>query len=186
MEVYRTQKDDAGAVLLDDQGRFMRDELTGIFVMRKERGFGGKYQELRNGEWEYVAYQADATILTPPERTNSCAACHMEAGQGKDWVFGTHRHFADAETVAISALPTNTVNLNDYAFSPQTITVTVGSEVTWNSHDVVFHTVTAANISYGGMLRPTLSFRHKFEKAGEYDYFCAIHPSMKGKIVVIE
>ena len=48
MDVYRTQRDDAGAVLLDENGRYVRDELFGNFVMRKEPGFGAKYGELQN------------------------------------------------------------------------------------------------------------------------------------------
>lgn len=56
MDVYRTKKDEAGNVLLDENGRYVRDELSGHFVMRKEPGFGAKYGELRNGEWEYVVH----------------------------------------------------------------------------------------------------------------------------------
>lgn len=183
MEVYRTKRDDAGAVLLDDQGRYQREELTGLFVMRKERGFGSKYKELRNGEWEYVAYRADKSVLTPPERTAACAACHMEAGQGKDWVFGAHRHTGE---VVGANTATNTVTLNDYGYSPQVMTVTVGSEVTWSNSDVVFHTATGHDATFSAMLRPHGAFRHKFEAVGEFDYFCAAHPAMKGKIVVVE
>lgn len=185
MEVYRTKKDEAGNVLLDEKGRFQRDELTGIFVSRKEPGFGGKYKELRNGEWEYVAYRADKSVLTPPERTNGCAGCHVEAGLGKDWVFGAHRYFAATEVDA-STSTTNVITLNDYTFAPQVITVPVGSDVVWNNHDIVFHTVTATDLAYSAMVRPTGAFRHKFDSVGEYNYVCAVHTSMKGKIVVVE
>jgi hypothetical protein len=67
MDVYRTPKDEAGNVLLDENGRYVRAELAGHFVMRKEPGFGTKYGELRNGEWEYVAYRADGTFQTHPK-----------------------------------------------------------------------------------------------------------------------
>jgi Cytochrome P460 len=40
METYRAKEDESGAVVLDENGRFQRDTLTGIFVMRKEPGFG--------------------------------------------------------------------------------------------------------------------------------------------------
>jgi plastocyanin len=185
MEVYRTSKDEAGAARLDVNGRFVREELSGIFVMRKEPGFGAKYGALRNGEWEYVAYRPDQSFLTPPDRTQGCASCHMETGQGKDWVFGAHRHWAMmGETLAPSEPPTNTVDLVDYTFSSTVLTVTAGSEVTWRNQDVVFHTVNATDWSFGGMLRLQGAFRHTFEEPGEYEFLCAIHPSMRGKIVV--
>jgi plastocyanin len=184
MEVYRTLRDEANNVLVDEHGRFQRDELTGIFVMRKEPGFGEKYGDLRNGEWEYVAYRADQSFQTPPERTAGCAACHMEAGMGKDWVFGAHRHFAQEEPMAATQPSTNTISLIDYTFDQSTITVPVGSEVIWNSQDVVFHTVTASDSSFTAMLRPHGTFRHTFEEPGEYAFFCAVHPAMTGKIVV--
>lgn len=186
MEVYRTERDDAGAVLLDENGRFVRGELAGIFVMRKEPGFGEKYGAARNGEWEYVAYRPDQSNLTPPERTMACASCHVEAGMGRDWVFGADRHFGVGPDLAAAAAMTDTVTLADYLFVNGGLTVPAGTEVKWVSHDVVYHTVTANDGSFTAILRPDGSFRHTFEAPGEYDYFCAVHPSMRGKITVTE
>lgn len=182
MEVHRTQRDEDGDVLLDDNGRFVRDELFGLFVMRKELGFGAKYGAQRNGEWEYVAYRPDGTILTPPEATFACASCHVEAGQGKDWVFGTHRAFGlEPETVG-----ENEIGMADYTFTPATITVTVDAELSWLNNDVVFHTVTLEDGSFSSLVRPNASTRRTFETAGTFGYFCAIHPQMQGQIVVEE
>jgi plastocyanin len=187
MDVYRTQRDEAGNVVLDENGRFVRDELSGIFVMRKEPGFGAKYGHQRNGEWEYMAYRPDGSVLTPPERTIACAACHVEASQGRDWVFGAHRFFASSEGTVPTGPGENEVILEDYTFKSNVITVPVGTEVTWTSQDVVFHTVTAGDWAFNsGMLRPNASFRHTFEVPGEYEYICAIHPSMHGAVVVTE
>jgi plastocyanin len=185
MEVYRTAKDDAGNVILDENGAYTPEALSGIFVMRKEPGFGAKYGELRNGEWEYVAYREDGSFLTPPDRTNGCATCHMEAGQGKDWVFGAPRHQAMVEPPTLVEQPPDTVVVTDYSLVPPVITVTVGTTVTWTNEDVLLHTITANDLSFNsGALRINASFPHLFEEAGEYDYFCAIHPSMHGKVVV--
>jgi plastocyanin len=181
MDVYRTPKDDAGNVLLDENGRYMRDELAGHFIMRKEPGFGAKYGQLRNGEWEYVAYRPDGTFQTPPERTNGCAGCHVEAGFGKDWVFGAHRFFGE-EAPEVGE---NEVNVVDYTFQQNDLTVKVGTEVQWVGNDVTFHTVTANDMSFSGALRPQGSFSHTFEQAGVFEYFCGIHPSMKGRIEVV-
>ena len=182
MDVYRTQRDEDGNVLLDEEGRFVRDELFGLFVMRKEPGFGAKYGEQRNGEWEYVAYRPDGTVLVPPEATFACASCHVEAGQGKDWVFGTHRALGlEPETPG-----ENEIGMADYTFTPATMTVTVGTEVTWLNNDVIFHTVTLDDGSFSSVVRPNASTSRTFDTPGTYGYFCAIHPGMRGQIVVVE
>ena len=181
MEVHRTKKNEAGEVLLDDRGRFVRDALFGLFVMRKEPGFGTRYGLLRNGEWEYVAYRPDGTVFIPTERTNGCAACHMEAGQGRDWVFGAHRFFGEQ----VVSPDENEVLIVDYAFQPETLTVQVGTEVKWTSQDVVFHTVTASDQSLSGVLRPEQSFSHTFEETGIFEYFSALYPNVKGRIEVV-
>src|SRR5438128_304368 len=79
-ESYTVQEDASGEPLLDKNGRFIPNALTTLFVMRKERGFGAEYKELRNGEWEYVAYRPDGTYATPPSGTGSCALCHLTGG----------------------------------------------------------------------------------------------------------
>ena len=182
MEVHRTERDEDGNVLLDEDGRYVRDELFGLFVMRKEPGFGAKYGEQRNGEWEYMAYRPDGTVLVPPEATFSCASCHVEAGQGQDWVFGTHRGLGLEPEVPGE----NAIGMADYTFAPGTITVTVGTEVTWLNNDVVFHTVTLDDGSFSSVVRPNASVSQTFDTPGTYSYFCAIHPGMRGQIVVVE
>jgi plastocyanin len=90
------------------------------------------------------------------------------------------------EPPAAEEIPENTIVLNDYGFSPAVISTTVGMTVTWANHDVVWHTAHADDLSYSsGLLRIQGSFRHIFEEAGEYEYFCAIHSSMRGKVVVV-
>ncbi|MCI0399381.1 MAG: cytochrome P460 family protein [Chloroflexi bacterium] len=181
MEVYRAVRNEDNSIQLDENGRFVRGELSGIFAMRKEPGFGVKYGSLRSGEWEYAAYRPDGTVLTPPERTTSCAACHLEAGQGRDWVFGWHRAFG----VEPPTPGENQIILVDYTFVPGTLTVTVGAEVSWVSQDVVFHTATAAqDVLFSATLRPQGRSNFTFEEVGTFDYFCAIHPAMRGVVVV--
>lgn len=106
---------------------------------------------------------------------------------GKDWVFGAHRAFGDEMPSAPVDVPENGVNVDDYQFDPAVITVTAGSEVTWVNNDDFLHTVTADDLSFGsGALRVQATYAQTFEEPGEYDYFCGIHPSMRGKVVVVE
>jgi hemoglobin len=96
METHRAVVDGDGNPELDAEGRYQRGELAGIFVMRKEPGFGAAYEALRTGEWEYVAYRPDGTHLTPPRNTAGCAACHTDAGGTRDWVFRANLFFDQA------------------------------------------------------------------------------------------
>ena len=79
-ESYSVQQDTSGEPVLDEDGKFIPTNLTTIFVMRKEKGFGEDYKELRNGEWEYAAYRPDGTTSTAPEATGACAQCHLTGG----------------------------------------------------------------------------------------------------------
>ena len=57
MEVYRARVDETGEPVKDAAGRFIKGDLTGIFVMEKQAGWGADYpDDLRNGEWEYARF----------------------------------------------------------------------------------------------------------------------------------
>lgn len=87
METWRTKVGPDNQPEPDAGGRYQKEELTGVFVMRKERGFGEKYGADRTGEWEYVAYRPDGQFQTVPARSQACAQCHLVASDGrKDWV----------------------------------------------------------------------------------------------------
>jgi len=62
--------------------------LTGLHVMRKERGFGEAYGASRTGEWEYTEYKPDRSYITTPQKSDACATCHLKAGPAKDFVYG--------------------------------------------------------------------------------------------------
>lgn len=79
-----------------------------------------------------------------------------------------------------------TVSIKNFAFSPSTLSVKVGTKVTWTNNDSVPHTVTSDS---GGLLNsPTLSpgqsFSFTFSTPGSTAYHCAIHTMMKGTITV--
>lgn len=79
----------------------------------------------------------------------------------------------------------NTVLISGFAFHPTPITVAAGTTVTFTNNDAATHTATADDGSFNsGDLATGASFTHTFGKAGTYTYRCAIHPSMKGSVVV--
>ncbi len=79
----------------------------------------------------------------------------------------------------------NSVTLANFAFSPATLTVKVGTTVTWTNKDPATHTVTSdTGVFESGNLAASASYSYVFSKAGTFNYHCSIHPSMKGSVVV--
>ena len=99
--------------------------------------------------------------------------------------------------VQVSIVP-GASTLTDTAFSPNPIEVTVGQTVLWSNDDSAFHTVTSGSAGApdvgkafdSGLAGPTAltskgkTFEHKFDTAGEYPYFCTLHPAMVGTVIV--
>ena len=82
-------------------------------------------------------------------------------------------------------VPANTVIIQGNAFTPDTLTVKVGTKVTWTNNDSYAHTVTANNKVFdSGNLGGGQSFSYTFTRTGTYAYYCTIHPFMTAKVVV--
>jgi len=79
----------------------------------------------------------------------------------------------------------NKIELSGFAFVPATVTVTVGTTVTWTNLDSVAHTVTSeTDLFDSGNLAPNATFSYSFADRGTFSYYCTIHPSMRGKVSV--
>src|ERR1700730_6576764 len=78
------------------------------------------------------------------------------------------------------------VAIDNFSFSPNTSTLSVGGTVTWTNHDNVPHVVSSADNQFkkSPLLKTGQSFSHTFATTGTYSYFCSIHPRMRGKIIV--
>jgi plastocyanin len=77
------------------------------------------------------------------------------------------------------------VKIDNFSFAPQTLTVAVGTTVTWTNRDDIPHTVVSTDGVFKSKVRDTdEKFSYTFAKAGTYPYFCSVHPKMTGKIVV--
>jgi hypothetical protein len=191
-ESYTVKEDDTGEPLLDENGRFIPNQLTTLFVMRKERGFGADYQYLRNGEWEYVAYRPDGTYATPPSGTGSCALCHLTGGNlpfsddsprvGAEWdfVFRTDMYFGHAS----GGVPK--WNLQNYVFAPSTLHAQPGETITVYNSDQLLHHIVADDGSLDtGVMVPGSTFTVQAGDPGTtMSFHCLIHSRVKGKIVV--
>jgi len=81
----------------------------------------------------------------------------------------------------------NQITIDNFAFKPAELTVKAGTKVTWVNHDDVPHTATSAvkpRVFDSGTLDTDDKFSHVLNQPGTYEYFCAVHPHMKGRIVV--
>ena len=89
-------------------------------------------------------------------------------------LFGSEA-FAESVTVAIA----------NFTFTPAEVTVSAGTAVIFRNDDDIPHLVAASDGSFRSKALDTGdSYTFTFAKAGEYGYFCALHPHMVGKVVV--
>jgi plastocyanin len=77
------------------------------------------------------------------------------------------------------------VKIDNFSFGPATLTVPVGTSVTWTNRDDIPHTVVSTEgVFKSKVLDTDEKFSFTFSKAGTYPYFCSIHPKMTGKVTV--
>jgi glucose/arabinose dehydrogenase len=94
-------------------------------------------------------------------------------------------------------------DLADKAFNPSIANIKVGDTVVWTNNDPIIHTIVEGNpslpspastirpeasttdIGFGsGFLNQGMTFKHTFDKPGTFNYYCSVHPTMVGKVVV--
>jgi plastocyanin len=92
-------------------------------------------------------------------------------------------------TTGVSIVPGSST-LTDSAYQPNPVQVNVGDSVTWTKDDSQPHTVTIVEGATpegrfdSGIMAPGATFEHTFTEAGEYPYFCMLHPNMVGTVSV--
>lgn len=101
---------------------------------------------------------------------------------------GAAEHDTHAPSAAASETGTvHVINIVDFRFEPDTLTVAAGDRIIWRNRDVVPHTATASDKSWdSGNLNRNEEWSMTAPAAGAVDYICAYHPSMKGRITIAE
>ena len=95
--------------------------------------------------------------------------------------------FAGSQSLTASNQPAATaaVKIDNFVFGPQTLTIPVGTTVTWTNSDDIPHTsVSTEGVFKSKVLDTDEKFSYTFTKAGTYPYYCTIHPKMTGTVVV--
>jgi len=78
----------------------------------------------------------------------------------------------------------------DRCYIPSNIVIEKGKQVTWVNEDSAFHSVTSGfyetptELFDSGHLDPYESYTLTFDESGTFDYFCTLHPWMKGQVIV--
>ena len=92
---------------------------------------------------------------------------------------------AAGEAVVQAAASPATIDIDNFAFAPATLTVAAGTTVTWKNEDDSPHRIGDKNGTFkSAALDTDDTFSHTFAAPGEYPYICTIHPYMVGKIIV--
>lgn len=77
------------------------------------------------------------------------------------------------------------VNIVNYVYTPKDLEIVLGETVTWTNKDFVAHTITSVNGEFdSGEIERGERFSYTFNDVGEYEYYCTLHPYMRGKIIV--
>lgn len=154
------------------------------------------YAALPAGPSAGVAVNIEADKATP----KLFAMLHIDAGNAGvyefpgddvpvtegDAVVLTPFNIAEASSMDGDSSSTVTIDIANFAFSPNNLELQVGTTVTWTNLDDAPHTATADDKSFdSGRLGKNESFSYTFEEAGTFTYYCAFHPSMTAIITVV-
>src|SRR6266550_6459909 len=97
--------------------------------------------------------------------------------------FGLAGEMKDTDNIGAGG---NRIEIKDFAFNPQTITVKSGDKITWINRDEEPHTVVSVGKKFqrSSGLDTDQEFSIIADAPGTYEYFCSVHPKMTGTIVV--
>jgi plastocyanin len=184
---WSVEQDANGVPMKGADGRFIKKDIIAHTVMEKQAGWGSDYPSdwPRNGEWEYAVFTADGR---PNEKANAgnkgCFTCHLPHAK-QDFVISLaklNNTFPKAGHTAKGVK--SDVNIASFAFMPAKIGATAGKPLTFVNTDDTPHQIAVANGPRTAVFLRGQSASLTIDKAGEYNYVCGLHPSMKGTIDV--
>jgi plastocyanin len=147
--------------------------------------------------YSFVAAQnvmgaAPASNVTAPG--NATTGGNSTASQAANSI-GASTSSSGGGASTVVSITSGSSSKTDDAFDPNPVKAKVGDTVTWTNDDSTPHTVVSgSNGSPDGkfdsspglktLITPGQTFDHKFTEAGEYPYFCQLHPNMVGTVSV--
>ena len=112
----------------------------------------------------------------------------LAAAAGVLLALGAAGAFAQQQPAApqqVAATNEAEISIQSFQFVPAILTVKAGTAVTWVNHDEEPHNVVSPDrVFRSKAIDGGEKFTTVFDKPGTYDYLCAVHPHMRGKIIV--
>ena len=97
----------------------------------------------------------------------------------------SQQNISEMESLPVLQEQTVSVEIKNFIFNPDAITVPAGTTVIWTNQDSTPHTVTSTSgIFDSGVMDQGENFSYTFLDPGTHDYYCLIHPNMKAKVIV--
>ncbi len=184
MVQWSVMQDDKGVPLKGSDGGFVKKDILANFVMEKRAGWGAEYPpDLRNGEWEYATFLTNFEF-NPKPNYKACFECH-KPHEKMDFVTSLAKlagKFPDASTVAKA--PKGDVQIVGFQFMPAKISATAGKPLKFLNADDSPHFIVVQGGPKAEMVLRGQTASLTFDKAGDYNYICGLHPAMKGMIEV--
>ncbi|HXE59518.1 MAG TPA: plastocyanin/azurin family copper-binding protein [Gemmatimonadaceae bacterium] len=127
-----------------------------------------------------------ANVTFVPGRSSLAIVDATISGQPPAFDAAAQDAAAKRQTRRALTLGPNDIGIDNFQFSPPTLTVARGTTVTWINNDDVPHLI--VNVERRFKQSPVLDTGQRFaatlDRAGTYKYFCSLHPMMQGTIVV--
>jgi plastocyanin len=129
-----------------------------------------KIKQFANLKWSVAVLIAIASVMI---LAGTASQAQHENGSGK------------LVATAAGTDATSQVMIDNFVYNPVPLTIKVGTTVTWINHDDIPHTVDSTEGKFkSAALDTDDKFEYRFTAAGEYPFYCRIHPKMTGKIIV--
>src|SRR6185436_12960912 len=183
---WSVEQDANGNPAKDANGRFIKKDIIGHTVMEKQKGWGADYPSdwPRNGEWEYAVFTADGQPNAKANANNkACFTCHLPH-EKQDFVISlaklNNTFPSEKQTQTLVKGIKGDVQIASFAFMPAKFSAAVGKALTFINSDDTPHQISVANGPKTAVFLRGQRASLTFDKAGEYNYICGLHPSMKG------
>ena len=90
-----------------------------------------------------------------------------------------------ASAIAFAVPAEQHITIDNFSFKAPTLTVPVGTTVVWQNDDDIAHNIVALDGTFRSAALDTEDkFTFLFKEAGTFEYFCSLHPRMRGEVVV--